>query len=208
MVIISTKHNLLLFLLFCPPLRGACLNYEVLTLQPHTETSLYLGFVANYYVAMILSPTPPFPSNTRCLLGRATHYSPFSLSPSLTVFFPHRIICPPGRPLYLSYHTKILRSLIQIHLPPPLPCPCHACRIPISTPLPPPRYLLTYPSAVSEPPFSATTDHGAPPSPVALLPITDLIYWYQLHPPLHCFLLIIDVCTQFPSPQFFEDTHH
>ena len=58
-----------------------------------------------------------------------------------------------------SQHTKTLLSLYQI--PPPLLRPCHACRILISVPLTLPKSLLMYPSAVSGPPFAATTSHGA-----------------------------------------------
>ena len=88
-----------------------------------------------------------------------------SLSPLSTVLSPHRIICPPGHTLSPSKHTKILCYLIQIQLPPPIPRPHDAFQIPVATPLPSPKYLLTFPSAVSEPPSTSTTAHSDSPIP-------------------------------------------
>ena len=43
------------FLFFWPPVREVCTNYEVVMFQPHTGTSTDLGYIANFYIAMLLS---------------------------------------------------------------------------------------------------------------------------------------------------------
>ena len=83
----------------------------------------------------------------------------------MTVYSPHRIICPPGRHLSLSQHTKVLHSLSHNPLPPHFPCLFHALQIPNAKPLPLSKYLLTLYSAASDPPFTVTTAHGASPLP-------------------------------------------
>ena len=64
----SDLHDvLLLFLLFSwPPVRGLCLNHEVVMFQPSTVTPLYLGSVVNCYVSYstLINPLRPSPPST------------------------------------------------------------------------------------------------------------------------------------------------
>ena len=50
----------MLLLFSWSPVHELCPNYEVVMLQPWTGNPADLGSFANYYVAMVLSPTPPF----------------------------------------------------------------------------------------------------------------------------------------------------
>ena len=78
---------------------------------------------------------------------------------------------PPTRasPVSVPAHQKTFACLpltrhFQSPTPPSLPCLRHACRIPTAAdPLMPPKYLLTWPSAVVKLPPSTTTVPGAPP---------------------------------------------
>ena len=152
----------MLLLLFssCPPVCGVFPNYKVVMFQPRTGTSIYLGFITNGYIAMLLCTSPPFLPATRCPPGGLPAPAP-SLPRLPAVFSLHRIIFPPRCNLYPSQNTDILSSLNQIPLPPLLPHPLHACQITAAAPLTPQKFLLTRPSAASKPPFSASTSHCA-----------------------------------------------
>ena len=118
-------------------------NYDVAMFQPQTGTPPDLGSAANCYIAILLKPARPFFACHPMTVqeGLPAHYPP--LSPFLTIVSPNRIIHPPEHHLYLSQYTKAHSSLHQTLLPPCIPRPRHACRIPNSAPLPPPKSLLT-----------------------------------------------------------------
>ena len=56
--VLITDYILLMLLFSWPPVHEVCPNYEVVMFQPQTGTPLDLGSVANFYVAMLLSPVP------------------------------------------------------------------------------------------------------------------------------------------------------
>ena len=161
-------------LLSWPPVRELCPNHEVVVFQPQTGTSPDLGSITYCYIAVLLSPTPPFPSASQCLPEGATHscLSPSHHNNTIMLHTAHRI----GSSDHLIFahlhrpfpHLVTLCSLIRV--PPPFPRPCHTFQITVAAPLPPPKYLLTYPSDISELPFSATASHGASPLPPSLYP--------------------------------------
>ena len=122
--------------------------------------------------------------------------------------YPHMIIRPPGRHLYLSQNTESHRSLHQTLLPPCLPCPLNECRIPNAAILPPPKYIITSQPTDSEPPFSVTTAHRAFPLPRSL----SICHKYQIRPQRHqlrnCCLPLVNVRPQFLSSRFIEYPRH
>ena len=178
----------------CPTVCEVCLNYEVVILQTQTGKPPDLGSVDNCYVAIICITATPFyfpPPDFRPG-GLPAHSHP--LYPFPTVMSPRRNICPHGRHLYPYQHTKAHRPLYQIPLPPCLPHPLHAFRIPNAMHLSPSKYILTLHSDASEPPFFATTSHSTtPPSLVAHIPVTNIKYRTQLHPLRHCCLPLVNV---------------
>ena len=118
---------------------------------------------------MLLSPNPlSLPPPDVCL-GRLPDPAS-SLFQFLTALSPHRIICPPGRHLSLSQHTKVLLSLNHNMLSPHLLRSCHACRIPDAITLPMTKYLLASQLVTSETSFAATMDHSASSLPRSLSP--------------------------------------
>ena len=146
--------------------------------QPCTGNFLDLGPVANFYVAMLLSLAPPFPSAVRCPPGRATCSCPLSLS------IADRLVPTQDHPP--TWESLVSVPAYQDHFipdsdsstssyPPPLPWLPDSHRRALANA----KYLLKYPSAVSEPPFAAATAHGASPLPSSHLPIVNLIYRSQ-----------------------------
>ena len=135
--------------------------------KPRTGTSPDLVSVAYFDMLYLLVSSLIFLSLLNvCPGGQPTP----ALYPSISTltFSQHRFIRPPGSPLSPSHNTDTLRSLNQ--LPPTLPLPLYACHIHVASPLPPPKSLLTYPSAVSEPHFSDTMAHVVSPLPRRLSP--------------------------------------
>ena len=51
-----------MLLFYWPRDCGVCANYELIMFKRRKGTPPYLGFVANCCIAIILSPTPPFPT--------------------------------------------------------------------------------------------------------------------------------------------------
>ena len=121
---------IMLLLFSWTPVCEVCPNYVVVMLQPLTGNSLNLRAVANCYVAMILGTASHLRPPPNVHPGGQLAPGP-SVSPSTTFLSPHRIILPPGLPLSSSQHTNIIFSLIQITLPPLIPCPLSACRFPL-----------------------------------------------------------------------------
>ena len=127
--------------------------------QPRTLITLDLISVSYRYVQLLDPNHPPLlPSDV---------LPPHPYSSVLTL---HSIICPPGRHLSASHHTKkpvTLPSLTRHHQVPTLllsPRPQHACHIPVAaahTLLP--KYLLAWSSAVVPHPSIATTACTHPP---------------------------------------------
>ena len=185
---------MLLLLLSWKTVREVYKNHEVVMFQPWTGNSPDLGNVAYWYVAILLITTPPFLSTAQCPPEGETHSWPLSLSittrPGTTHDHPTTQVSPVYFLEYQYHHVPhltgssahlsvshlnwplptptTLRCLIQVH--PTVPCPHHAFRIPVVAPLLPPKYILTYTSAVSEPHFSATMDHGTTHIPCSSSP--------------------------------------
>ena len=158
-------YYVMLLLFTWTSVRGVCLIYEMVMFQPQTVTPLYLGFIVTCYVSYstLLNPLRPSLPSAWFPSGGGCPHPPLATLPSTSVVHPHRIIRPPGHHLSPSHNTKACFSLHQTPLPPWLPCPFHACRIPNSAPFPPPKYLLPSHSYASDPPFSATVAHDASP---------------------------------------------
>ena len=85
-----------------------CLNHEVLVVQPSTGTSPDLGFVAYCYVAIVISPTPPFPSAAQFTPEGATNSRPLYLSITACPITTLDHTPPLGVP---CLHSSILRLL-------------------------------------------------------------------------------------------------
>ena len=128
--------------------------------QPRERTTLDLGSVANWYVAILLIPAPPFSARHPMISrGGLPSRSPY-LYPLPTAIPACRIILPTGNCLSPSQHTEAHRFLHQTPLPPCLTRTCYDCWIPNDAPLPLPKYILTSHSAASEPPFAPITARG------------------------------------------------
>ena len=146
----APRFTLLLFFSW-PPVYEMCPNYEVVMFQPQTGTPTDLGSISIFYINILFSPAPPFTPDTQCPPGGATSSLPFPLylvdllAPTQDHFTTQASPIP-------TQHTEVLHSLKQNMLPPQIPLPYHAFRIPDAEPLPPPKYLLTSHSAVSDPP--------------------------------------------------------
>ena len=96
-----------------PPVRGVCLNHEVMIFQSRKVTPRYLGSVLNCYLrySTLLNPLLPLrPPPDLCLGGGCPH-PPLTTILSTSVVQPHRIIFPPERHLSPSQHPNTHRSL-------------------------------------------------------------------------------------------------
>ena len=91
---------------YCPSVHEVCPNYEVVDFQPQTLTTMELGSLSHFYIHLLNPTHPPLlPSDV--------------LSPQLSysVLIPHGIICPSGRHLSPSKHTK---KTLSPYLPSPV----------------------------------------------------------------------------------------
>ena len=151
------------------PVSEVCPHYGVMMFQPRKLTTPDLGSVAYCYIAYLLNPPTISSCFPMSIWERKLTPAP-SPQPEMSILLLHGIIRPLGAsPVSVPAHQKTFACLPLTHhfqspTPPSLPCLRHACRIPTAAdPLMPPKYLLTWPSAVVKLPHSSTTVPGAPP---------------------------------------------